>query len=42
MTMYHCALFLQSSTSNTFVPELTNCASAEADGYTHMPQQEDE
>jgi hypothetical protein len=38
----NCALFLQSSASNTLLPELTNCASAEIDDYTHMPHQEDE
>ena len=36
------ALFLQSSASNTLLPELTNCGLAEADDYTHMSQQEDE
>jgi hypothetical protein len=38
----NCALFLQSSASNTLLPELTNRASAEIDDYTHMPHQEDE
>jgi hypothetical protein len=36
------ALFLQSSSSNILLPELTNCGSAETDDYTHMSQQEDE
>jgi hypothetical protein len=36
------ALFLQSSASNTLLPELTNCAWAETGDYTHTPQQEDE
>jgi hypothetical protein len=38
----NCALFLQSSASNTLLPELTNCGSAETDDYTHMLPQEDE
>ena len=37
-----CALFLKSSASNTLLPELRNCASAETDDYTHISQQEDE
>jgi hypothetical protein len=32
----NCALFLQSSASNTSLPELTNCALAETDDYTHF------
>jgi hypothetical protein len=36
------ALLLQISGSNTLLPELMNCASAETDDYIHMSQQEDE
>jgi hypothetical protein len=36
------ALFLQSSASNTLLPELTHCASAETNDYIFMPQREDE
>ena len=38
----NCVLFLRSSASNTLLPELTNCGSAETDDYAHMSQQEDE
>ena len=38
----NCTLFRQISASNTLLPELTNCASAETDDHPHMPQSEDE